>query len=128
MLYYPVCEQKPKRIQGAFISEEEVEAIVSRIKVQKDQLLYDQEIMEHIEKGRSDQDDSEEGDELYQEAVQVVVENQQASTSFLQRKMRIGYNRAARIMDQLEERGVISQRDGSKPRQVLMSEYQLRDE
>jgi S-DNA-T family DNA segregation ATPase FtsK/SpoIIIE len=57
-----------------------------------------------------------------------VVENQQASTSFLQRKMRIGYNRAARIMDQLEERGVISQRDGSKPRQVLMSEYQLRDE
>nr|WP_312710782.1 DNA translocase FtsK [Proteiniclasticum ruminis] len=128
MLYYPVGEQKPKRIQGAFISEEEVEAIVSRIKVQKDQLLYDQEIMEHIEKGRSDQDDSEEGDELYQEAVKVVVENQQASTSFLQRKMRIGYNRAARIMDQLEERGVISQRDGSKPRQVLMSEYQLRDE
>lgn len=128
MLYYPVGEQKPKRIQGAFISEEEVEAIVSRIKVQKDQLLYDQEIMEHIEKGRSDQEDSEEGDELYQEAVQVVVENQQASTSFLQRKMRIGYNRAARIMDQLEERGVISQRDGSKPRQVLMSEYQLREE
>nr|WP_051651505.1 DNA translocase FtsK [Proteiniclasticum ruminis] len=128
MLYYPVGEQKPKRIQGAFISEEEVEAIVSRIKVQKDQLLYDQEIMEHIEKGRSEQDDSEEGDELYQEAVKVVVENQQASTSFLQRKMRIGYNRAARIMDQLEERGVISQRDGSKPRQVLMSEYQLRDE
>lgn len=128
MLYYPVGEQKPKRIQGAFISEEEVEAIVSRIKVQKDQLLYDQEIMEHIEKGRSDQEDSEEGDELYQEAVKVVVENQQASTSFLQRKMRIGYNRAARIMDQLEERGVISQRDGSKPRQVLMSEYQLRDE
>lgn len=128
MLYYPVGEQKPKRIQGAFISEEEVEAIVSRIKVQKDQLLYDQEIMEHIEKGRSDQEDSEEGDELYQEAVKVVVENQQASTSFLQRKMRIGYNRAARIMDQLEERGVISQRDGSKPRQVLMSEYHLREE
>lgn len=128
MLYYPVGEQKPKRIQGAFISEEEVEAIVSRIKVQKDQLIYDQEIMEHIEKGRSDQGDGEEGDELYQEAVKVVVENQQASTSFLQRKMRIGYNRAARIMDQLEERGVISSRDGAKPRQVLMSEYQLREE
>lgn len=128
MLYYPVGEQKPKRIQGAFISEEEVEAIVSRIKVQKDQLSYDQEILEHIEKGRADQEDGEEGDELFQEAVKIVVENQQASTSFLQRKMRIGYNRAARIMDQLEERGVISQRDGSKPRQVLLSEYQLRED
>ena len=69
----------------------------------------------------------EEALKLYQEAVKVVVENQQASTSFLQRKMRIGYNRAARIMDQLEERGVISQRDGAKPRQVLLSEFQLRD-
>ncbi len=124
MLYYPVGEQKPKRIQGAFISEEEVEAIVSRIKVHKDQLSYDEDILYHIEKGH-DLTDTSESDELLSDAVKVVVENQQASTSFLQRKMRIGYNRAARIMDELEERGVISGRDGTKPRQVLMSESEL---
>lgn len=128
MLYYPVGEQKPKRIQGAFISEEEVEAIVSRIKVNKDQLAYDEDIINHIEKGRGESGESEDEDELYLEAVKVVVENQQASTSFLQRKMRIGYNRAARIMDELEERGVISGRDGSKPRQVLLNDYELDDE
>lgn len=128
MLYYPVGEQKPKRIQGAFISEEEVEAIVSRIKVNKDQLSYDEDIINHIEKGRNEAGESDDGDELYLEAVKVVVENQQASTSFLQRKMRIGYNRAARIMDELEDRGVISGRDGSKPRQVLINEYDLDNE
>ncbi len=128
MLYYPVGEQKPKRVQGAFISEEEVEAIVSRIKVHKDQLSYDEDIINHIEKGRNEAGESDDGDELYLEAVKVVVENQQASTSFLQRKMRIGYNRAARIMDELEDRGVISGRDGSKPRQVLINEYDLDNE
>lgn len=127
MLYYPVGEQKPKRIQGAFISEEEVEAIVSRIKVHKDKLSYDEDIINHIEKGKGDSDHSDESDELYKQAVRVVVENQQASTSFLQRKMRIGYNRAARIMDELEDRGVISERDGSKPRQVLLNEFDLED-
>ncbi|MFH5835754.1 DNA translocase FtsK 4TM domain-containing protein [Proteiniclasticum sp. C24MP] len=127
MLYYPVGEQKPKRIQGAFISEEEVEAIVSRIKVHKDKLSYDEDIINHIEKGKGDSDQSDEGDELYRDAVKVVVENQQASTSFLQRKMRIGYNRAARIMDELEDRGVISERDGSKPRQVLLNEFDLEE-
>ena len=127
MLYYPVGEQKPKRIQGAFISEEEVEAIVSRIKVHKDKLAYDEEIINHIEKGKGDSDLGDEEDELYRDAVKVVVENQQASTSFLQRKMRIGYNRAARIMDELEDRGVISERDGSKPRQVLLNEFDLEE-
>lgn len=126
MLYYPVGEQKPKRIQGAFISEEEVEAIVSRIKVHKDLLSYDEEILKHIEKGK-DLGDTSDSDELLEEAIKVVVENQQASTSFLQRKMRIGYNRAARMMDELEERGVISGRDGTKPRQVLMDENELED-
>ena len=127
MLYYPVGEQKPKRIQGAFISEEEVEAIVSRIKVHQDKLAYDEEIINHIEKGKGDSDLGDDGDELYRDAVKVVVENQQASTSFLQRKMRIGYNRAARIMDELEDRGVISERDGSKPRQVLLNEFDLEE-
>ncbi|ETA81971.1 FtsK/SpoIIIE family DNA translocase [Youngiibacter fragilis] len=119
MLYYPVGEQKPKRVQGAFISEEEVEAIVARIKVPDSELSYSEEIINHIEKGREDGESEEDGDELFDEAVKVVVEYQQASTSFLQRRMRIGYNRAARIMDQLEERGVISGKDGAKPRQIL---------
>jgi len=119
MLYYPVGEQKPKRVQGAFISEEEVEAIVVRIKVPDSELSYNEEIINHIEKGREDGESEENGDELFDEAVKVVVEYQQASTSFLQRRMRIGYNRAARIMDQLEERGIISGKDGAKPRQIL---------
>jgi S-DNA-T family DNA segregation ATPase FtsK/SpoIIIE len=119
MLYYPVGEQKPKRVQGAFISEEEVEAIVARIKVPDSELSYNEEIINHIEKGREDGESEEDGDELFDEAVKVVVEYQQASTSFLQRRMRIGYNRAARIMDQLEERGVITGKDGAKPRQIL---------
>ena len=80
----------------------------------------------HIEKGK-DLGDTSDSDELLEEAIKVVVENQQASTSFLQRKMRIGYNRAARMMDELEERGVISGRDGTKPRQVLMDENELED-
>ncbi|HSP47015.1 MAG TPA: DNA translocase FtsK, partial [Clostridiaceae bacterium] len=105
---------------GAFISEEEVEAIVARIKVPLEELSYDETILNHLESSREDADSSEDGDDLIEEAVKIVVEHQQASTSFLQRKMRIGYNRAARIMDQLEERGVISGRDGAKPRQVLL--------
>jgi len=128
MLYYPVGEQKPKRVQGAYISEEEVEAIVSRIKVTKDKLIYDEEIINHIERSKDVEGDDEESDDLYEEAVRIVVENQQASTSFLQRKMRVGYNRAARIMDELEDKGIISGRDGSKPRQVLMSESDLKDD
>lgn len=128
MLYYPVGEQKPKRVQGAYISEEEVEAIVSRIKVTKDKLIYDEEIINHIERSKDVEGDDEESDDLYEEAVRIVVENQQASTSFLQRKMRVGYNRAARIMDELEDKGIISGRDGSKPRQVLLSESDLKDD
>lgn len=125
MLYYPVGEQKPKRVQGAFISEEEVEAIVARIKVPDSELSYNEEIINHIEKGREDGESEEDGDELFDEAVKVVVEYQQASTSFLQRRMRIGYNRAARIMDQLEERGVISGKDGAKPRQILYKNTEI---
>lgn len=125
MLYYPVGEQKPKRVQGAFISEEEVEAIVARIKVPDSELSYSEEIINHIEKGREDGESEEDGDELFDEAVKVVVEYQQASTSFLQRRMRIGYNRAARIMDQLEERGVISGKDGAKPRQILYKNTEI---
>lgn len=119
MLYSPMGARKPRRVQGAFISEDEVEAIVDSVKVVESEVHYDESIIEHIEKGAAGGAEGEEVDELFDEAVQVVIENNQASTSFLQRKMRIGYNRAARIIDDLEARGVISGPDGSKPRKVI---------
>lgn len=120
MLYCPVGVQKAKRIQGAFISEEEVEAIVEHIKVVEDEVEYDENIINHIESGvQEDGSGGEDSDELLDEAIRIVVENKQASTSYLQRRMRIGYNRAARIVDELEQKGVISGPDGSKPRRVL---------
>jgi S-DNA-T family DNA segregation ATPase FtsK/SpoIIIE len=117
MLFYPVGESKPIRIQGAFICEEEVEKVVGFIKVQQNKNEYKEEILNHI---NSEQEYEEEFDELLDEAIRIVVECDQASTSLLQRRLRIGYNRAARLIDQLEARGVISSRDGSKPRQILV--------
>ncbi|NLK96266.1 MAG: DNA translocase FtsK [Clostridiales bacterium] len=127
MLYYPVGEAKPLRVQGCFISEEEVENVVQFIKNDSKEAEYEDEIIEHInnEAGGKYVEDGEEIDELLSEAVNIVVEFQQASTSFLQRRLRIGFNRASRIMDQLEDRGVISPRDGSKPRTVLMKKEDL---
>lgn len=123
MLFYPVGESKPLRIQGAFISEEEVENVVSFIKEncikEEDKEDKEQEILKQIDTtGKSSS--SGESDELFEEAVGIVVESGQASTSLLQRKLRIGYNRAARLVEELEEKGVISEKDGSKPRQILI--------
>lgn len=125
MLFYPVGESKPLRIQGAFICEEEVEKVVEFIKGQKRESEYKEEILNHI---NSEKEYEEEYDELLEESIRIVVECGQASTSLLQRRLRIGYNRAARIIDQLEARGIISGRDGSKPRQVLVDRDQLLNE
>lgn len=129
MLFYPVGEAKPVRIQGAFITEEEVEKVTNFIKNNGEAnecTEYSEEILNHIEKGTTDEEGSnEESDELFEEAVRIVVESGQASASFLQRRLRIGYNRAARIMDELEEKRIISERDGSKPRQILKSKDEL---
>ncbi|MCM8710639.1 DNA translocase FtsK [Clostridium sp. SYSU_GA19001] len=119
MLFYPVGESKPIRIQGAFISEEEVERVVSFIKNQKTQIEYKNEILEELDHN-STETNSEELDSLINEAVKIVVDAGQASTSLIQRKLRIGYNRAARIIEQMEELGIISSKDGSKPRQILL--------
>ncbi|SFA89446.1 FtsK/SpoIIIE family DNA translocase [Clostridium frigidicarnis] len=130
MLFYPVGQSKPVRIQGAFISEEEVEKVVDFIKVQQDQCQYEEEIIEHINNesmSTAKGNDSEGGDALIDEAVKVVVESGQASTSLLQRRLRIGFNRAARIMEELEEMQIISPRDGSKPRQVLISKDEINE-
>ena len=124
MLYCPIGENKPLRVQGAFISEEEVENVVKFIKEEDTSVEYADEIIEHIEneaKGVSKDGEPEENDELLNEAIKTVIEYNQASTSFIQRKLRIGFNRASRIMDELEDRGIISEKDGSRPRQVLMT-------
>lgn len=133
MLYYPVGESKPLRVQGCFISEEEVEQVVSFIKSEQGDINYEEDIIDHINNtsdsktGESNKK-NEEVDELLNEAINIVVEYGQASTSFIQRKFRIGFNRASRIMDQLEERGIISEKDGSRPRQILITRQQLIDE
>lgn len=121
MLYYPVGEGKPLRVQGCFISEEEVEKVVGFIKNEEKDNNYKEEILEHIN-SEVDGKMTESGtdvDELLNEAINLVVEYNQASTSFLQRRLRVGFNRASRIMDELEERGIISPKDGSRARQVL---------
>ena len=129
MLYSPMGANKPLRIQGAFISEEEVENVVEFIKSSEDEVNYKEEIIEHINnESLSTTNNSHEGEEtdvLLDEAIQLVVEYQQASTSFIQRKFKIGFNRASRIMEELEAQGIISERDGSKPRKVLISKDEI---
>lgn len=126
MLFYPSGAAKPTRIQGAFISDKEVEKIVDFIK-NNGEATYNDEIIKQIENANStdkeiDAQNSEDDntDPLLMEAIDVVVETGQASTSFIQRRFKVGYARAGRIIDQMEERGIISGFQGSKPREVLM--------
>ena len=130
MLFKPQDLNKPKRIQGPFISDDEVRKIIEYVKSQGTEAEYDKDVMEQIEKGK-DFNGSGEGDELLADAVGVVVNAGQASVSMLQRRFRIGYNRAARIVDMMEERGIVGPPDGARPRQVLISEAEyenLREE
>jgi len=130
MLFSPAGSSKPTRIQGAFVSDEEVEKIVGFIKA-NGTANYSEDILESIENNnKSDKElaedaDSDDTDPLLMDAMDVVVETGQASTSFIQRRFKVGYARAGRIIDQLEERGVISGYQGSKPRQVLMTKDRL---
>lgn len=126
MLFYPVGESKPKRVQGAFISEEEVENVVSFINDIKSDSKCESEILEYINSASDTSIKSNEDcDELLDEAIKIVVETGQVSTSYLQRRLRIGFNRAARIVEELEKNRIISARDGNKPRQVLMSKEEF---
>ena len=126
MLFYPSGAPKPTRIQGAFVSDKEVEKLVEFLKSQGE-VTYDDEILEQIEnsdktdKEIAEEDDKQTTDPLLLEAIDTVVETGQASTSFIQRRFKVGYARAGRIIDQMEERGIISGYQGSKPREVLMS-------
>ncbi len=126
MLFYPAGAPKPTRIQGAFVSDKEVEKIVDFIK-NNGEATYNDEIIKQIENANStdkeidSQDEDDDTDPLLMDAIDVVVETGQASTSFIQRRFKVGYARAGRIIDQMEERGIISGFQGSKPREVLMS-------
>ncbi len=125
MLFYPSGASKPTRIQGAFISDKEVEKIVDFLK-SNGEVTYSEDIIQSIEKGNStdqeiDQADDDDTDPYLMDAIETVIETGQASTSFIQRRFKVGYARAGRIIDQMEERGIISGYEGSKPRQVLMT-------
>jgi len=123
MLFYPMGANKPLRVQGAFVSEREVDRVVGFIKGQVEKPQYESEIIKKIDSGEVL--DIAGSDDLFDRAVQMVVESQQASISMLQRRLRIGYNRAARLIDEMEAKGVIGPHEGSKPRQVLLDESDL---
>ncbi|UQS85724.1 DNA translocase FtsK [Apilactobacillus apisilvae] len=116
MLYLPIDKNKPARIQGAFISDDDVENVVDYIK-QQQTADYDDSMTVSDEEIKQEEA-TEDQDELFGDALKFVVQEQKASTSLLQRNFRIGYNRAARIIDDLEQRGYIGPQEGSKPRQV----------
>lgn len=125
MLFYPGTLSKPKRIQGAFISDEEVERVVDFIKL-NNKITIDNsqgEIVEKIEK--KEEKVLKNIDPLFNEAIERILEDEQASISYLQRKLKIGYSRAARIVDQLEEMGIIGPHEGSKPRTLLKTREEI---
>ena len=134
MLYAPIGAGKPTRIQGAFVTDEEREEVINFVKEQG-LAVYSKDIQDEIErsadkdaKKAADEDEDEEDsgdlDELFNEAVEVVLDSKQASVSMLQRRLKLGYSRAARIVDQMEEQGVVGPFEGSKPRAVLMTREQ----
>ena len=133
MLYFPSGAPKPYRVQGAFVSDDEVEKIVDFIK-SNGIATYSEDILESIENSNKtdkelaqEQAQDDDADPFLMDAIQTVVETGQASTSFIQRRFKVGYARAGRIIDQMEERGVISGYQGSKPREVLMSLERLNE-
>ncbi len=132
MLYSPIGASKPIRVQGCFISDEEVENLCDFVKNQGES-QYDENIAKEIEAKAvqdkksspfEDDGDGEQLDALFEKAVDVVLETGQASTSFLQRKLSVGYARGAKIIDQLQEKGIIGPANGAKPREILVTRQQ----
>ena len=138
MLYAPIGEGKPKRVQGCFISAEEIERVVDFVK-ENGETDYDESVIDKInaavaekEKGAvknpaGEQSAADEGDELLPAAIDVVMETGQASVSMLQRRLKLGYSRAARIVDEMETRGIVGAFEGSKPRQILITKEQWQE-
>ena len=135
MLYAPIGNGKPKRVQGCFVTDAEVEAVAAYVKSNY-VTDYDQSVMEEIEKkaaqtgnkpasvDQGPSDDEMAGDEMLPAAVDVILETGQASVSMLQRRLKLGYSRAARIVDEMEERGIVGPFVGSKPRAILITKEQ----
>ena len=129
MLYAPLGEGKPRRVQGCFITAEEIERVVEFIK-ETGEASYSEDVIRQIEKVVQEKDKKgapapdttpeDDADELLPAAVEVVLETGQASVSMLQRRLKLGYSRAARLVDQMEERGIVGPFEGSKPRQLLI--------
>ena len=132
MLYAPLGAGKPTRVQGCFITPEEIERVVGFVKT-TGEAEYSREVMDKIEQAVKEKEKGgggktsaepaeaqEDGDELLPAAVEVVLETGQASVSMLQRRLKLGYSRAARLVDQMEERGIVGPFEGSKPRQLLI--------
>ncbi|MGN0341591.1 MAG: DNA translocase FtsK 4TM domain-containing protein [Roseburia sp.] len=132
MLYYPQNLQKPLRVQGAFVSDKEVADVVDFLKNHNEDSDYNQEIQDKVNsiavQGSSSDnrsDSADERDEHFVEAAKLLIDKEKGSIGMIQRYFKVGFNRAARIMDQLEEAGVVGPEEGTKPRQILMSEEQL---
>ncbi|MDD2217045.1 MAG: DNA translocase FtsK [Eubacteriales bacterium] len=125
MLYNPLGMGKPLRVQGTFVSDSEVHKVIDFVKAQSDEPEYSGDIINSIENANKAASENDDTDELLQDAIETVVHSGQASASMLQRRFRIGYNRAARIIDMMEARGIIGPADGSRPRQVHMTETEL---
>ena len=138
MLYAPLGEGKPRRVQGCFISADEIEKVVSFVK-ENGEASYDTSVIEQIEQNVAEKErggksggnaapaedaPADNADEMLSAAIEVVMETGQASTSMLQRRLKLGYSRAARIVDQMEERGIVGPFEGSKPRQLLITREQ----
>ncbi|MBO5253282.1 MAG: DNA translocase FtsK, partial [Clostridia bacterium] len=129
MLFSPVGAQKPLRIQGCFVSDGEIESVVDFVKNSR-AVIYDEAVAQEIERSAAEggklsnedsEDDADSGDPMMNEAIKCVVEAGQASTSLLQRRLRLGYARAGRLIDEMEQRGIVGPHEGSKPRQVLIT-------
>ena len=127
MLFYPAGYQKPARVQGSFVTDQEVQSVVEYLKKQSGEAVYDEEVVQHVntsQLGSASVAGMAEGDERdvhFTEAGRLIIEKDKASIGMLQRSFKIGFNRAARIMDQLCEAGVVGPEEGTKPRKVLMT-------
>ena len=128
MLFTPPASTSILPAQGAFVADDEMQTIVDYLKENNDPPVYAQSVQQHIDRATREEEDGEDGDEddemgddseLYQQAIEVLKSTRRASTSMLQRRLRIGYNRAARIMEILEEKGIVGPENGSSPREIL---------
>ena len=124
MLFYPAGYQKPVRVQGAFVSDKEVQNVVEYLKEQSGNVTYNEEIQNQVNSNQLAQGTaggSDDRDAYFVEAGKFIIDKDKASIGMLQRVFKIGFNRAARIMDQLADAGVVGEEEGTKPRKVLMS-------